>query len=123
MMWRDGVENMQTEERYDDLTDLFETQDAVLQSDGFVADVMDQIPRRARWRAPLLFGAGGIGVGAALSQIGGLTDLIKLRAPDLTVSFSGVATSQVHLETPSLWIGLAAIIVLGCAALVMSEKA
>ena len=63
---------MQSEEKYDDLTALFEAQDEALESEAFVDRVMQPIRKRARWRGPLLFGAGGIGVGAALSQIGGL---------------------------------------------------
>ena len=54
---------MQTEDRYDDLTALFEAQDDALQSEAFVERVMQPVRKRTRWRTPLLFGAGGIGTG------------------------------------------------------------
>ena len=118
---------MQTEDRYDDLTALFESQDEVLKSEAFVDEVVGNLPQRSRWRTPLLFGAGGIGIGAALSQIGGLSsllgDIFKVRSPDLSVSFQGVEATQFTMDTQSIWMGLAVMIVLSCAALVMSERA
>lgn len=114
---------MQTEERYDDLTALFEAQDEALQSEAFVERVMQPVRKRVRWRAPLLFGAGGIGVGAALSQIGGLFDLLRTNAPDLTITFDGLPETQMSVEFPSLWVLGAVLMVLSCAALVMTERA
>ncbi|MEL6861727.1 MAG: hypothetical protein AAGL11_07805 [Pseudomonadota bacterium] len=118
---------MQSEDRHDDLTTLFERQDEALQSEAFVERVMTPIYRRARWRAPFLFGAGGIGVGAALSQVGGLWEALKANAPklpsDVSVSFEAIPAAQVSLESQSIWVVAAAIIILGCAALVVSERA
>ena len=114
---------MQSEEKYDDLTALFEAQDAALESDVFVDRVMQPIRKRARWRGPLLFGAGGIGVGAALSQIGGLFDIVSVRASSLTVSFGEVGPGTLDLSTfDPLWIGAVAIMVMSCVAIVASER-
>lgn len=119
---------MQTEERYDDLTALFEAQDDALQNDVFVEQVMKPIRRRSRWRAPLLFGAGGIGLGAALSQIGGVWDVVKAQAPtsfeaDLSLSLDALPSAQVAIDTQSVWVIAAVLMVLSCAVLVMSERA
>lgn len=114
---------MQTEDRYDDLSALFESQDEVLQSDGFVDHVMDKVQRRSRWRAPLLFGAGGLGIGAAISQIGGLAGILQVPAPDLTISLQGMQATQISIDAQSMMMAAAAIVVLGCAAMVMAEKA
>ena len=114
---------MENEERYDDLTALFEAQDDALQSDAFVNRVMTPVGRRSRWRTPLLFGAGGLGIGAAISQGSGLWELLKARAPDVDVSFNTVQTAQVSLDFQSMWIAAAVVIVLSCAAIVVSERA
>lgn len=119
---------MRTDERYDDLTALFEAQDEALQNEVFVKQVMKPIRRRSRWRAPLLFGAGGIGLGAALSQIGGVWDAIKAQAPtsidaDLSLSLDALPSAQVALDTQSIWVIAAALMVLSCAVLVMTERA
>ena len=118
---------MQSEERHHDLTALFEAQDEALQSEAFVERVMTPIYRRARWRAPLLFGAGGLGIGAALSQIGGLWEARKANAPkmpsDVSVTIEAIPAAQLSLESQSIWVAAAAIIILGCAALVVSERA
>lgn len=114
---------MQTEDRYDDLSTLFESQDEVLQSEGFVDHVMDKVQRRSLWRAPLLFGAGGLGIGAAISQISGLAGILQVPAPDLTLSLQGIQTTQVSMDAQSMMMAAAVIVVLSCAAMVMSEKA
>ena len=114
---------MEHEERYDDLTALFEAQDDALQSDAFVERVMTPIQKRSRWRTPLLFGAGGIGVGAALSQIGGVWDLLKSQSPELSVSFDTVQSTQIGFESQSIWVIAAVVIMLACAAIVATERA
>ena len=114
---------MEHEERYEDLTALFEAQDDALQSDAFVTRVMTPINKRSRWRTPLLFGAGGIGIGAALSQIGGVWDLLKTRTPALDVSFETVPTAQMSVDAQSLWVIAAVFIVVACAAIVATERA
>jgi len=119
---------MQTEERYDDLTVLFEAQDDALQNEVFVEQVMKPIRRRSRWRAPLLFGAGGIGLGVALSQIGGVWGAIKAQAPasieaDLSVSLEAIPTAQLAMDTQSIWVIAAVLMMASCALLVMSERA
>ena len=114
---------MQTEDRYDDLTALFEAQDDALQSEAFVERVMQPVRKRTRWRTPLLFGAGGIGIGAALSQIGGLFDLLRARSPDLTITFKGLPEAHMNVEFQSLWVIGATLIILSCAAIVVSERA
>nr|WP_070958831.1 hypothetical protein [Hyphomonas sp. Mor2] len=115
---------MEHEEQYEDLTTLFEAQDDALQSEAFVARVMSPIKqKRSRWRTPLLFGAGGIGVGAALSQIGGVLDLLKARAPELDVTFDTMPSAQIGLETPSLWVIATVVIIVACAAIVAAERA
>lgn len=119
---------MQTEERYDDLTALFEAQDEALQNDVFVEQVMKPIRRRSRWRAPLLFGAGGIGLGAALSQIGGVWEAIKAQAPssieaDLNLSLEALPSAQMAIDMQSIWVIAAALMIVSCAVLVMTERA
>jgi len=114
---------MEHEERYEDLTALFEAQDEALQSDAFVDRVMTPIKKRSRWRTPLLFGAGGIGIGAALSQIGGLWELVKARTPELDVTFETVPTTPVSFDMQSIWLAAAVVIVLACAAIVATERA
>ena len=118
---------MTSDERHDDLTALFEAQDEALQSDAFIDRVMSPIYKRARWRTPLLFGAGGLGIGAALSQIGGLLAALKEHAPevrpDFSVSLEALPAAQVALETQPAWMVAAALIVICCAAFVISERA
>lgn len=118
---------MTSDERHDDLTALFKAQDDALQSDAFVDRVMTPIYKRARWRTPLLFGAGGLGIGAALSQIGGLLNVLKEHAPearpDFSFSLEALPAAQVSLEAQSAWMVAAALIVICCAALVVSERA
>lgn len=115
---------MQTEETYDDLTALFEAQDETLHSDAFVDRVMQPIQKRARWRGPLLFGAGGLGVGAAISQIGGLMEALNGRVTALNLSFSQVQTPSVDImSADTLWIAAILIMVVSCAAIVVTERA
>ncbi|NQY98178.1 MAG: hypothetical protein HRT82_13570 [Henriciella sp.] len=114
---------MENEERYDDLTALFEAQDEALQSDAFVQRVMTPIKKRSRWRTPLLFGAGGVGIGAALSQIGGLWDLIKTRTPELDVTFETVPAAPMTFDMQSVWLIGAVLVILACAAIVATERA
>ena len=118
---------MQSEDRHDDLTALFHAQDEDLQSDAFVERVMTPIYRRARWRTPLLFGAGGLGIGAALSQISGLWAALKAYSPemgsDFSVTIDTMPATQFSLESQSIWLAAAAIVILGCVALVVSERA
>jgi len=115
---------MQTEETYDDLTALFEAQDDTLQSDAFVDRVMQPIHKRARWRGPLLFGAGGLGVGAAISQMGGLMEAVNGRVTALNLSFSQVQTPSMDIMAiDSLWIAAMLIVVVSCAAIVATERA
>jgi len=115
---------MQTEEKYDDLTALFAAQDETLQSEAFVDRVMQPIQKRARWRGPLLFGAGGLGVGAALSQMGGLLEALNVRAANLSVSFDQVQTLSFDMmSTDTLWLAAMLIVVASCAAIVVTERA
>ena len=114
---------MEHDEQYEDLTALFEAQDDALQSEAFVQRVMAPIKRRSRWRTPLLFGAGGIGIGAALSQIGGVWELVKARAPELDVTFETVPATPVTFDMQSAWLAATVLIVVACAAIVATERA
>ena len=115
---------MQTEETYDDLTTLFEAQDDALQNEVFVDRVMRPIRKRSRWRAPLLFGAGGLGIGAALSQMGGLIDVVNARASSLTQSVEQVEFGAWNATAmDALWIGAIAVVLISCLAVVMTERA
>ncbi len=60
---------MTSNDNHDDLTELFTAQDETFASDEFAASVMAPIRRRARYRQAILFGAGGLGLGAAVSQL------------------------------------------------------
>lgn len=113
---------MEHEERYDDLSALFEAQDDALHSEAFVDRVMSPIRKRSRWRTPLLFGAGGIGIGAALSQIGGLWEMVKARSPELSVSFNSVPPANIGFESQSIWVVATALIMMACAAIVATER-
>ncbi len=115
---------MQSEDRPDDLTALFEAQDDALQSEAFIKRVMQPIRKRSRWRSPLLFGAGGLGVGAMLSQIGGVWDLVKTRVPEFSSSFEGAQVTEMSVDASNpLWIAALIVIVFGCGAIVVSERA
>lgn len=117
---------MQTEDRYDDLSALFHAQDEALQNDAFVERVMQPIRKRARWRGPLLFGAGGLGVGAALSQMGGLFDAVNARAARLSQSvgeMQGQTQAWDGLSVDPLWIGAIAVVAISCIAIVATERA
>lgn len=114
---------MEHDEHYQDLTALFEAQDGALESDAFVQRVMTPIKKRSRWRTPLLFGAGGVGIGAALSQIGGLWDVVKARTPELDVTFDTVPATSVSFDLQSAWLVAAVLIVIACAAIVATERA
>ncbi|MEL6827867.1 MAG: hypothetical protein AAFN91_16590 [Pseudomonadota bacterium] len=117
---------MQTEDRYNDLSALFEAQDDALRNDAFVERVMQPIRKRSRWRTPLLFGAGGLGVGAALSQMGGLFDVVNARAARLSQSVGEVQVQAQFwdgLGVDPLWFGAIAVVVISCAAIVATERA
>ncbi|MDJ0920599.1 MAG: hypothetical protein QNI84_05685 [Henriciella sp.] len=115
---------MQNDEPYTDLTALFEAQDAAFADDGFTDRVMTPIRRRASWRSPLLFGAGGIGVGAALSQIGGLWRAVVDWLPESTVQVGGVPDVSLELGALSpLWFAAAGIMAVCCLAILVSERA
>ena len=117
---------MQTEDRYNDLSALFEAQDDALRKDAFVERVMQPIRKRSRWRTPLLFGAGGLGVGAALSQMGGLFDVVNARAARLSQSVGEVQVQAQFwdgLGVDPLWFGAIAVVVISCAAIVATERA
>ena len=60
---------MSDEENYEDLTALFESQDTAFDAGPFVQDVMAPIRKISKWRVPFLFGAAGLGLGAAISQV------------------------------------------------------
>lgn len=115
---------MERDEHYDDLTALFEAQDEALKNDAFVEQVMTPIHRRARWRGPLLFGAGGLGIGAAVSQIGGVFDLLKTRAGDMSGSIAPIETPawQTVFVDP-LWIGATIMVIVSCVAIIATERA
>ena len=115
---------MQTEEQYDDLTALFTQSDEALQNEVFVKQVMQPIRRRTRWRAPLLFGAGGIGVGAAISQASGLFDLMQARTASIEVTLQPVDMTlfQTVMAQP-LSVAVAAMVILSCAAIIATERA
>lgn len=119
---------MQMDEKYDDLTALFEAQDDGLENEVFVKNVMQPIRRRNRWRTPILFGAGGIGFGAVLSQIGDIWSYLKAQTPtrfeaDFSASFNTLPTADLALDGPSLWVIAAVGMVMMCAVLVMTERA
>ncbi len=115
---------MQPDEKFDDLTRLFEAQDETVQSDAFVERVMQPIRKRSRWRAPLLFGAGGLGIGAALSQIGGLLDAVDLPTANLSFSFDSVETPTWEIMVGSpLWVGAIMVVIVSCAAIIATERA
>lgn len=114
---------MQTEDNYQDLTDMFAAQDEALQSDAFVDTLMTRVQKRSRWRTPLLFGAAGFGLGVALTQIGGLLDAIAARTPKIDVSIDTLQSAQFSLQTPSMWVIGAVIVVAGCAAILATERA
>ena len=119
---------MQNDETYDDLTALFEAQDDGLQNEVFVKTVMQPIRRRNRWRTPILFGAGGIGLGAALSEIGGLWTYLRAQTPpqfeaDFSVSLSALPTADLAMDTSSVWMIAAALVVMASAVLVMTGRA
>ncbi|MEO0607928.1 MAG: hypothetical protein AAFY82_06825 [Pseudomonadota bacterium] len=114
---------MQTDETYDDLTELFAAQDDALQSEAFVDAVMQPVRKRSRWRAPLLFGAGGLGLGAALSQIGDLSGIIAVEAPSIDLSLADLDAAQISLEASSFFVLGLVILIAGCAAIVATERA
>jgi hypothetical protein len=119
---------MQNDERYEDLTALFEAQDEGLQKEVFVKNVMKPIRRRSRWRTPILFGAGGVGLGAALSEIGGLWTYLRAQTPtqfeaDFSVSLNALPTANVALDMTSIWAIAVVFMVMTCAVLVMTERA
>lgn len=115
---------MQTEDTYDDLAAQFAAHNSALESEAFVEKVMQPVRKRVRWRTPLLFGAGGIGVGAALSQIGGLYAVLKSRTPELSLSLEPGQAAQFSFDPLSPF-GIAAvvIVIISCAAIVMTERA
>ena len=115
---------METDERYDDLTALFEAQDATLENEAFVEQVMRPIHKRSRWRAPLLFGAGGLGVGAALSQMGGLLDAIQAQTAEINVTWQPVnARAWESAMAEPLWVAAIVIVMVSCAAIIATERA
>ena len=119
---------MQNNETYDDLTALFEAQDEGLQNEVFVKNVMQPIRRRSRWRTPILFGAGGVGLGAALSEIGGLWTYLQAQTPtrfeaDFSVSLNALPSANVAMDVTSVWIIAAVVMIMTCAVLVMTERA
>ena len=115
---------METNERYDDLTALFEAQDATLENEAFVEHVMRPIHKRSRWRAPLLFGAGGLGVGAALSQMGGLIEAVRTQTAEINAAWQPVDASvwESAMAEP-LWIAAIVIVMISCAAIIATERA
>lgn len=80
---------MDVDNAYDDLTALFAAEDKKLSGDGFVRDVMVPIRRPSAWRQALLFGATGIGLGAAGSQFIGLLGTL----PDVDLDVGAELTS------------------------------
>lgn len=115
---------MQTEQRYDDLSALFAAQDEALQSDVFVDRVMQPIHKRSRWRTPLLFGAGGLGIGAAVSQMGGLFDAVNARTASLSQALDQIGASRWETSTTdAIWIGAVLFVLVSCAALIATERA
>ena len=115
---------MPTDENYRDLTALFEAQDEALQSDVFVEQVMQPIRKQSRWRAPLLFGAGGLGVGAALSQMGGLFEAVNVRAATLSQSIEQVRAAPLDsFAAEPLWLGAILVVIVSCVAIVATERA
>ncbi|MDG1826906.1 MAG: hypothetical protein P8H62_11640 [Henriciella sp.] len=116
---------MQTEDNYTDLTALFEAQDASLDADTFVAEVMKPIRNRARWRTPLLFGAGGLGLGAAVSQISVvLSELPVPSTPNIDVSLSAAQESVSSLANVNPVWALAAGVVIVCLGFItLTERA
>ena len=114
---------MQSDERYDDLTELFAAQDEALQSEAFVKAVMQPAPKRSRWRTPLLFGAGGLGLGAALSQLGDVWGAISVETPDVDLSLIDLGAAQMSLDVSSFFVIGVIVLVFGCAAIMATERA
>lgn len=114
---------MQPEETYDDLTELFAAQDDALQTEAFVERVMQPIAKTSRWRTPLLFGAGGIGLGAALSQMGELARAISVETPSIDVQVADWPSPQLSFDPSSIFMVGLVMLVLGCAAIVATERA
>lgn len=115
---------MQSEDKYDDLTARFAAQDEALQSEAFVRRVMQAAPQRSRWRTPLLFGAGGLGVGAALSQLGGLWDVLKANAPEVTVSVESLPSTGIAWQSVDpVWLAAALMMAVMCAVITIGDRA
>ena len=115
---------MDHETNFDDLVELFEAQDAAMPAEPFVNSVMRPIHRRHRLRQAMLFGAGGIGVGAAVSQLlswsqkldttGTLVDTTIVTIRDLIENVSDV---------PAMWLGVALVITVMFAMMITLERA
>lgn len=116
---------MSNEDNYDDLTTLFETQDAALEPDAFVAEVMKPIRKRSRWRTPFLFGAGGLGLGAAVSQLSVvLAKLPVPNAPNIDVSIGSAQERVADLSNVNpMWALAAGVVVICLGFITLSERA
>lgn len=116
---------MSIEDNYDDLTALFEAQDAALEPDAFVAQVMKPIRKRARWRTPFLFGAGGLGLGAAVSQLSVvLAKLPVPNTPSIDVSIGRAQQSVTDLSSVNpMWALAAGVVVVCLGFITLSERA
>ena len=115
---------MQTEERYDDLSALFEREDDAIGDDAFVERVMQPIRKRKRWRTPLLFGAGGLGLGAALSQAGDLLSQLSVDMTNFNVRVDQVHSVRLELgATEPIWFAAVAVMLISCVAIFAMERA
>ncbi len=91
---------MEPDSSYDDLTALFADEDTALAPpEAFVKSVMKPINKPSPWRQLFLFGAGGVGLGAAGSQlIGSFNSSIfnvfdlKLSAPSFDISMADMTS-------------------------------
>lgn len=115
---------MRDETNFEDLTTLFQAEDDAFTADDFVSRVMRPIRQRARWRQALLFGAGGVGIGAAVSQI-------LSWASGLDVSTSVADTTAVTIRQlmanvaglPDVWLLAGGVMIVCIAAMAILERA
>ena len=115
---------MNTDENFDDLRLMFEAQDGALQDEAFVQRATQRLGRRARWRSPLLFGAAGLGVGAALSQAGGLWSALVSRTPTLQSAIQDAQAGNLSLDlSQPFWIAGFAVVLLSCLTVALGERA
>ena len=116
---------MTSNENHDDLTELFTAQDETFASDEFAASVMAPIRKRARYRQAILFGAGGLGLGAAVSQVMALIGSWK-PAPIETQSSLALVQDRLAALSSSVepvWLIMAGMVAVCAAMMAAMERA